>query len=744
MGVVAPAEIVWSEDLGVQLFIKVYDWDQMLINSSTGVTLSWHVNLCTGFYPCALTIRAEEGGGVVRNANGSIACSASYGCTGLQLSSVTVSCDGTVSPGSFLQVDGVDLQLVNCSFSGCISQTDGAVLQAYGNSSVTINETTFQDVGSLGSGGAISAVGGVLQITMSSFVSCWSSMGGGAVSATTFLCPGSNQAVGTTLYSYRSAFDNCVSQGEGGAILVSGATVNAMLFATSLTGCESSLAGGALSAQAGASVVVVDSVFVNNTSKGLGGGALYIDGAELTLQGLTAVGNRAMAGGGGMLYWSGGEEPSLVPWCDAGSIAATGQKCALCTAGTFQTGYGATVCSFCGPGTFATGKGAAASDSCISCAAGKYSTAAGSSLASSCSLCGIGTFSHSAASACSQCPAGAYSSKVGAANSSECSSCKAGTYSTTLGAADSALCTLCEPGTYSAAQAIECSACRAGTYSTSFGGTSFATCRNCPAGKFSNVTGAASPLSCTLCGFGTYSVNKSFSYYMTALTWEQAEAACVQGGGHLASIESEIENLQVLSMVTAFHDYWIGYRFDAASTAWAWSDGSPPTFVNWGDANPKNGSVQYDCVDYPSYAYTNVNTSGLLAFWPYFSEEFGIFPGAGPYAASAGTWYNYDCNNGMGWVVGYVCSYAGSTSCLSCGSGTYSTLRGATTLESCVPCNVANNSTNSECAFFSTRNGAAEDRDAIDLRIRNSSDLLDRSDLLELARYVEQEQIFTS
>lgn len=159
-------------------------------------------------------------------------------------------------------------------------------------------------------------------------------------------------------------------------------------------------------------------------------------------------------------------------------------------------------------------------------------------------------------------------------------------------------------------------------------------------------------------------------------------------GGHLASIESDAENQQVLNLVTAFHDYWIGYHFDFVSGKWGWTDGTISKYSNWGDANPKNGSVLYGCVDFPSYAYTSANTSGLLAFWPYFREEFGIFPNVGPYEAPAGAWYNYDCNNGMGWVVGYVCSYSGSTSCASCESGKYSTLFGATSPWECASCNV--------------------------------------------------------
>jgi hypothetical protein len=173
---------------------------------------------------------------------------------------------------------------------------------------------------------------------------------------------------------------------------------------------------------------------------------------------------------------------------------------------------------------------------------------------------------------------------------------------------------------------------------------------------------------------------------MVALTWAEAEASCAQSGGHLASIESDEENRQVLELVTAFHDYWIGYHFSSAAGAWAWTDGSAPGYTRWGEANPKAGPALFDCADFPSYGYTSANTSGLLAFWPYFREQFGIFPDAGPYQAAAGDWYNYDCSNGMGWVVGYVCSYAGSSACLDCEAGAYAELS-ATAASDCVACN---------------------------------------------------------
>jgi hypothetical protein len=174
---------------------------------------------------------------------------------------------------------------------------------------------------------------------------------------------------------------------------------------------------------------------------------------------------------------------------------------------------------------------------------------------------------------------------------------------------------------------------------------------------------------------------------MAALTWAEAEAACARDGGHLASIGSEEENLQVLGLVTAFHDYWIGYSYSPAAGAWVWTDGSAAGYSRWGEANPKAGPVLFDCADFPSYAYTSANTSGLLAFWPYFREQFGVFPDAGPYEAAEGAWYNYDCSNGMGWVVGYVCSYAGSSVCLDCAAGTHAAAPGATSASDCVACN---------------------------------------------------------
>lgn len=436
--------------------------------------------------------------------------------------------------------------------------------------------------------------------------------------------------------------------------------------------------------------------------------------AGVTLMGVQARGNLAAGGGGGVLYWNGDAGPRFVSYCAAGSAAngtAALASCVPCGAGTFQTMQGATACKACGAGSYSSEVGATTPDSCVACGAGKFSSGAGSGGPTSCEECAPGTYSMAGSAACAECHAGTYSSSVGASDSGTCAECPAGTFSTAAAAGFSSECLACGAGTFSFGQSSQCSLCQAGTYSSALSAASPATCAPCGVGKYSEIAGAASQASCQACPAGMYAPSKSFSYELKALTWADAEAACVRGGGHLASIESEEENRRVLNLVTAFHDYWIGYHFYESAGAWGWSDGTPGGgYSAWGEANPKTGSSLYDCTDFPSYPYTSANTSGLLAFWPYFREQFGIFPDAGPYEAAEGAWYNYDCSNGMGWVVGYVCSYAGSSACLRCAAGEYAPA-GATSASRCAPCN--GTAANSTDAAWSLACGASR-RSAVD------------------------------
>ena len=87
-----------------------------------------------------------------------------------------------------------------------------------------------------------------------------------------------------------------------------------------------------------------------------------------------------------------------------------------------------------------------------------------------------------------------------------------------------------------------------------------------------------------------------YGFFHTRRTFESAEAECVAMGGHLASLHSQgdadslrwaVESGQVLSGTV-----WLGYTDRSTEGEWAWSDGSPAGFDQWGDEEPNDWGGQ--------------------------------------------------------------------------------------------------------------------------------------------------------
>ena len=681
--------MIWSAAHGIDLFVEVYDWDRVVLDSAASIPLSRQINLCAGIYPCSISLIGP--GSIRLMESGAISCLANTGCVALSIFSLQFACESERSLTTVLSIESSDLLIYNSSFFACYTDSDGGIVQSLGNSSVEIESSIFTNISSYGSGGAISAVGGIVTISSSQFINCSSLTGGGAISASAFSCAGafSNQIIGTIFDIEECKFIGCSSEEQGGAIQVTGESVSMNVAGSEFLECASKTTGGALSVNNGGTIVLTNCLFLNNSAAGLGGGALHSNSAGLTLRGIVCNQNKAVNGGGGALFWSGGMEPvSIVPWCRVGFFtdSAAIPGCLPCKAGTYQSSEGETACSVCVAGKYSTAIGATASATCVSCEAGKFSMSVKSSSVAVCILCGPGTFSYAGSESCPQCEAGSYSVMAGANSSQSCLVCNAGTFSTANGASSSASCILCGAGTFTNLGARNCTECRAGTYSTAIGATSPKDCIDCKPGEFSITPGLETQVDCLQCSKGKYTGKKYFTYEMVALRWNDAEAACAANGGHLASIESEAENLEVLNLLPAFHDFWIGYHYDQANGSWTWSDGSKSKYSSWGESNPKAGSDVFNCAEFPSYGYTTANTSGLLALWPYFSEAYDISIDTDILVLDPGTWYNFDCGNAFGWVVGYVCSFTGSTSCYDCKAGTYSATIGATSIESCMTC----------------------------------------------------------
>ena len=77
----------------------------------------------------------------------------------------------------------------------------------------------------------------------------------------------------------------------------------------------------------------------------------------------------------------------------------------------------------------------------------------------------------------------------------------------------------------------------------------------------------------------------SFYTSKNRVTWEQGESYARSLGGHLASINSENEEI---FLKREFERGWIGFTDAAEEGNWIWTDGSPTTYTNWDLGQPDN------------------------------------------------------------------------------------------------------------------------------------------------------------
>ena len=119
------------------------------------------------------------------------------------------------------------------------------------------------------------------------------------------------------------------------------------------------------------------------------------------------------------------------------------------------------------------------------------------------------------------------------------------------------------------------------------------------------LAGSAAPVAAQAVGYDP-GTNRSYILNTTPQTWTDARAAAVAAGRDLASIGGASENELVNAVAPG--DAWIGFTDDAAfggtefgdtsgqpyppggnrGAGWVWSDGTPPTYQNWGAGEPNN------------------------------------------------------------------------------------------------------------------------------------------------------------
>uniref|UniRef100_A0A7S0LWG4 Uncharacterized protein n=1 Tax=Cryptomonas curvata TaxID=233186 RepID=A0A7S0LWG4_9CRYP len=538
----APKQLSWPSNCRADGFIDLYDWDHIVLDPNSIAVLPIRINLCRGVFPCTIDI---SGGGIIqRTGLGSIVCLASSGCSGITLESFSFVCIDREPTMSAFKVQGTAIAINNVSFSGCSSHENGGVIQSFNLAVVNIISSEFRNLHTSGFGGAISAFGSRVLAADSIFVNCSSEAGGGAIWATSYQCFGSEELVDTSLQIDSCKFDQCSSDGfggavmaasdfpdlnesiligihsteflkcqaarDGGAVYVSGNLVTASILTSNFSECLSIGSGGALSANSGTHAVVLKSNIRNNSARGLGGGALHSDNALLSLVESSFSWNRAPRGGGGVVFWQGHIPPEVFSLCPSGMWSAARalearaeDTCSLCSAGTFQTGVGmisSRDCVSCSPGTYSDMLGATSAATCISCPFGMYSSALGADAPEACAFCAAGAYVTPEGTACDLCSEGKYSSS---SNVTVCSDCNPGTFSAIRGANNSMACQQCHPGSYSQALASACSLCNAGSFTTGYGA---ADCELCTTGTFSAGLGMSSASACKVCASGSHTV----------------------------------------------------------------------------------------------------------------------------------------------------------------------------------------------------------------------------------------------
>ena len=83
--------------------------------------------------------------------------------------------------------------------------------------------------------------------------------------------------------------------------------------------------------------------------------------------------------------------------------------------------------------------------------------------------------------------------------------------------------------------------------------------------------------------------HKTFELFYASKTWHEAEAMCVQRGGHLAMISDQHEqDLLASNSPSSFPDVWIGFNDQAQEGVWRWA-GAPdlvPAYTNFQSGQP--------------------------------------------------------------------------------------------------------------------------------------------------------------
>ena len=371
--------------------------------------------------------------------------------------------------------------------------------------------------------------------------------------------------------------------------------------------------------------------------------------------------------------------------CAAGTFSATtganlASVCLSCSAGKYSGTTGASssqVCTACSAGYYATGTGFTAVSNCLACAAGTFSATTGASLASVCLSCSAGKYSGAPGAGsetfCLACNAGYYATGTGFTLAGNCLACSAGTYGLTIGLT---ICTSCAAGTYSTATAASvastCISCSAGTYSGTTGASVASVCQACSAGRYSTVVAATIASTCQLCSAGTY-------FSGTGLAASGSCTACLAGLYSTASGAIIASTCQLCSAGT----YFTGTGLQASAACTACSTGVYST-----SSGAVTSSTCQSCLAGTFQSGTGLPTSAACT-----SCSAGLFSLTAASSCTAclpGTFSDTPGSTGcIGCNPGFYSTAFGLTTvngCIACGAGTFSQITGASSSATCTPC----------------------------------------------------------
>ena len=721
MAYILPQSVSWAPaNKGWLWFLFVYDWDTVVLAENATVSAYGLLSMCYLWYPCAFTLRGGLNSEVQVLGGGQISCLSSTGCIQISITSVVFVCINNTK--SVFKMQNSALSLSKVSFTGCRSDTDGGIVQAYDIAEVVVQSGNFTNISSSGFGGAFAAYGSNLSISDSRFHNCSARSGGGAVWSSAFQnYYGSTQIQNTHLHILTSVFSSCSTSGTGGAILavansasVTGEVLDVFITSTHISHCTamaeggalrisgnpvlvevaysnidscwSQASGGAISSSDFSSLTLVACSIYNNTALGMGGGAIHLNQSYFSTFNISTGKNRAPRGGGGGLLWQGWVNSAFIE-CPEGHFlvqipcasvtmdlsAATSAcqvgSCQQCIAGSFRdTKEGVQLCYPCISGTFSDVWGAS---SCISCPVGKYSSVVGANTPEVCAVCLEGLYSDvPGSSACAGCPAGTFSSVKEANTSDVCSSCTAGTYSSSASASSSSVCEICSVGAYSDIPGSSlCTSCPAGTFSLFEGANSSNACGSCGAGMYSSLDGANNSSVCLLCGPGSFT-SKSGSTsckncpagtFSPVFSANGSDVCSSCAAGQYASVEGASSSSVCVNC-----------------EAGAYSDA------------PGSSS----CIGCPAGTFSGVEGANI--------SDACSSCAAGQYASVEGASSPSVC---VFCEAGAYSDAPGSSSCIGCPAGTFSGVEGANISDACSSCaagqyaSVEGASSSSVCAF---------------------------------------------